>query len=146
MTKQKIIIIVGVLVFIIILVFVLRGLRDGGDVGPVKEPLPETVATIDLLGDETGVAFITVAQGLVEIQYGLVDAPEGVLQPAHIYAGTCAALGELKYLLDAPVDGISVTALLVSLDEFKKQLPLAIAVNKSLEEIGTYVACGDIVL
>jgi len=82
----------------------------------------------------------------MQVQYGVVDAPEGVVQPAHIQAGTCANPGDLKHLLDFPVDGISTTDLGITLAELKAELPLIINVRKSLEELTTSVACGAIVL
>ena len=144
MNKKIIIAVAGIIIGIIAVVL----LSGGGDeaLTPVKEPLPETLATVTLGGLENGIAFVTDNNGVIEVQYGLVDAPEGVPQPAHIYAGTCEALGELKYLLDPTIDGVSVTSLDISAGELKKQLPLALAVNASLEEIGTYVACGNIAL
>ncbi|MBI2013642.1 MAG: CHRD domain-containing protein [Candidatus Colwellbacteria bacterium] len=74
-------------------------------------------------------------------------APGGVAQPAHIHAGTCSELGGIVYELAPVLDGSSEIQLSgVSLSDLAEQMPLAINVHKSAEEIGVNVACGDISL
>jgi len=75
---------------------------------------------------------------------GLLGVLLGATHPAHIHYGSCANLGAIKYPLASTVDGKSQTTINVSLADIKAGLPLAINVHKSLEEIGTYVACADI--
>lgn len=135
---------------IVIAVFAMR--KGGGEEAVYVPQTPEeiaaeaTEATVTLTGAENGIATIAEVGGKVQVQYGIVDAPEGVVQPAHIQAGTCANPGDLKYLLEFPVDGISTTDLDVTVAELKAQLPLVINVRKSLEELTESVSCGEIVL
>jgi plastocyanin len=81
------------------------------------------------------------------------DAPH----PAHIHAGTCAELGDVVYPLTdvAVAEGESSgpeSALPVKVSETVVDAPLqeiidgghAINVHLSADEIGTYIACGDI--
>jgi len=77
---------------------------------------------------------------------GSVGISVGAAHPAHIHQGSCAALGAVKYPLASTVDGKSETTINASLANLKAQLPLAINVHKSSEEIGVYVACADIKL
>ena len=92
---------------------------------------------------ESGTATITEEEGKAKVVLSLsgsLAAP----QPAHIHTGSCADLGGVKYPLTSPVSGVSETMLDVSANDILSQLPLAINVHKSVEEISTYVACGDI--
>ena len=81
------------------------------------------------------------------------DAPH----PAHIHSGTCAELGDVVLPLTdvAPIDGESggaASALPVKVSETTVDAALqdiidgghAINVHLSAEDIGTYIACGDI--
>jgi plastocyanin len=82
---------------------------------------------------------------------------EDEAHPAHIHAGTCAELGDVVLPLTdvAPIDGESsgsATALPVKVSETTVDAPLqdiidgghAINVHLNAEDIGTYIACGDI--
>ncbi len=74
----------------------------------------------------------------------LVDGATGG-HPAHIHSGTCANLGDIAYpLTDVDASGASVTIIDVSLADLLAAGPYAINVHLSADEIGTYVACGDI--
>ncbi len=81
----------------------------------------------------------------------------GATHPVHIHAGTCAELGDVVVpLLDlaAPKGERSgpESAVPVTLSETMVEIPLqdiidgghAINVHLSADEIGTYIACGDI--
>jgi len=65
-------------------------------------------------------------------------------QPAHIHVGSCPTPGAVKYPLSSVVDGKSETVLTVSTKDILAGLPLSINVHKSADEIGVYLACGDI--
>lgn len=135
------------LAFVVVLIAAFYWLRPARNAAPQQHAaLPAQIASLALTGAQNGIATISDDEGLVDVQYGFIDAPEGVAQPAYIYSGTCAKLGSVTYLLDVPKDGISLTSLDVSLSSFKAQLPLAIAVHKSLDDMAEYVACADIVL
>jgi hypothetical protein len=74
----------------------------------------------------------------------LVDGATGG-HPAHIHSGTCAELGDVVYpLTDLDASGASVTTIDVPLAELLASGPYAINIHLSADEIGTYVACGDI--
>ncbi|MCI0619814.1 CHRD domain-containing protein [Candidatus Wolfebacteria bacterium] len=93
----------------------------------------------------SGVAILTEVEGGTHVALNLTGAPEGVAQPAHIHTGSCAAIGEVVYPLESPVNGVSETLLNTSLDSLLiSQLPLALNVHKSAEEVDVYVACGDL--
>jgi hypothetical protein len=65
-------------------------------------------------------------------------------QPAHIHKGTCANLDPKPALpLSSVVSGRSDTDVLITLADLEKG-GYAINVHKSAAEVGTYVACGDI--
>jgi hypothetical protein len=81
-----------------------------------------------------------------------VAAPPG--HPAHIHSGTCATLGDVVYPLNdvtgsgAPAsDAIevewSVTRVEATLETILAT-PHAINVHESAENIGTYIACGNV--
>lgn len=149
MSKTKLIVIAVIIVGLA--AYALVSWLGEGEPQPQEEAVVEQQATsepavtVDFIGEQTGVATILELNGLAQVQYGFIDAPEGIIQPAHIHAGSCANLGEIKYLLNFPVDDISVTDLDVTLAELKTQLPLAINVHQSLEDIGMSIACADIV-
>lgn len=88
---------------------------------------------LNLLGVTTGVS-------------GLIGIPLGTAHPAHIHLGSCANIGAVKYPLASTVNGESKTEINASFADLKAQLPLAINVHKSAEEMGVYVACTDIKL
>lgn len=92
--------------------------------------------TAEIYDNENGKAVVKII---------LFDAPEGVLQPAHIHLGSCAKIGTVKYPLANVIDAESEVLLPISTQELLKQLPLAINVHKSSSEGGVYVSCGDIV-
>lgn len=110
----------------------------------VLPPAPETEVTLYLRGAQEGIAKIAQVNGFAQVQYGLADSPEGAVQPALIHAGTCDNLGDVKHLLELPVDGVSTTDLDVSLAELQAEFPLALNVRKSLDDIGVSVACVNI--
>jgi len=91
------------------------------DVGPNAIPLGKTQIILDLNG-----------------------TPEEIVQPAHIHIGSCADLGGVKYPLSNVLNGSSETIIDIPLDQLLSELPLAVNVHKSPEEIAVYVACGDI--
>jgi len=71
--------------------------------------------------------------------------PTAAKQPVHIHDGTCAKLNpKPKYPLMSLDNGSSSTTLEnVSLTSLMAG-PFAVNVHKSPNEVGTYVACGDI--
>ena len=74
-----------------------------------------------------------------------VTNPTAATQPVHVHDGTCAKLNpKPKYPLKNIQDGSSSTTLEnVSLASLLAG-QFAVNVHKSPNEVGTYVACGDI--
>ncbi len=93
---------------------------------------------------ETGTATIeAVGPNDIKVTISLTPAM-GAPEPAHIHKGTCANLDPTPaYPLNDVVNGKSETTLMISLDDLATG-QYAINVHKSAQEIGTYVACGDI--
>lgn len=74
----------------------------------------------------------------------LVDGATGG-HPAHIHSGSCTELGDVVYpLTDVDASGESVTVIDAPLSDLLTKGPYAINIHLSADEIGTYVACGDI--
>ena len=64
--------------------------------------------------------------------------------PVHIHFGTCDDLGEVAApLTDIDASGMSETTVDLTLDELTSE-EYAINAHESAENIGNYVACGDI--
>lgn len=76
---------------------------------------------------------------LIELENATTDA-----QPAHIHPGSCANLDPTpKHPLENVVAGVSETTVQAPLSELTGG-GLAINIHKSVAEVQTYVACGDI--
>ncbi|MBV9438813.1 MAG: hypothetical protein JOZ24_02355 [Candidatus Eremiobacteraeota bacterium] len=86
------------------------------------------------------------AKGLI-VKVRLSNAPENVIQPAHIHKGTCDKLDpKPTYPLTSVNNGQSQTTVPdVTLGQLEKG-QYAINVHKSTSEAGTYVSCGNIAL
>jgi len=93
---------------------------------------------------ETGTVELEEENGKVTVSINVTGAPKGAIQPAHIHLGACPTPGEIKYPLSNIIDGKSETALDVDMKTLMSQLPLAINLHKSAEEIKSYVSCGNI--
>ena len=83
-------------------------------------------------------------EGKVEAVVRLENVPAGVSQPVHLHSGSCDALGKIVFPLNPVVDELSQTTLNVSGEEFQSQLPLAVNVHKSEDELGVNIACASI--
>jgi len=84
------------------------------------------------------------AYGKAHVVVNLIGEPAGASQPMHFHAGSCSAIGAVKYTLTSAVNGKSDTTLAISTADLMKQLPMAVNVHKSAAEMGIYVACGDV--
>jgi Cu/Zn superoxide dismutase len=94
---------------------------------------------------ETGTAVLTQMPDGVQVVVSITGAPSGVAQPTHIHMGTCSKLNPApKYPLSNTVDGKSTTMVKgVKLSDLTSG-QYAINIHKSANDIGTYVACGNI--
>ncbi len=78
------------------------------------------------------------------VEVHLVNAPPGVMQPAHVHLGTCAKLDPApKYPLTAVLDGTSDGAVPVPLADLLAT-PMAVNIHRSGDDAKTYVACADL--
>ena len=113
----------------------------------------ETFVQVEVLmqneSGESGIARLQEADGKTNVILSLTGVPDDVFQPAHIHTGSCADLGGVKYPLndiksDDAGKGDSETMVEVPLNQLLAE-PLAVNIHESVENLGTYVACGDIV-
>jgi len=138
--------IIWVIVIVVIIVgwYFLRG--DGESTTPIDTAVTVTLAEQNTSG-MSGKATLTDSNEGLMVALSLTGAPEDVEQPAHIHINSCADIGGVEYPLNSPVNGESATVLTgVTLDMLRGQLPLSLNVHKSAEEVGIYVACGDILI
>jgi hypothetical protein len=93
---------------------------------------------------EDGTATLTQTSDGVQVVVSIRNA-SSVAQPAHIHPGTCAKLDpNPKYALTNVAAGTSTTVVKgVTLDDLLAGT-YAINVHKSISNLGTYVACGNI--
>mgnify|MGYP001583129297 CR=1 FL=1 len=132
---------------VLAIAFSLTG-NDSPPVSPgerkVAEPAESKVALVAQNDSgESGVAIIRDEGGKAKVILNLRNTP-AIPQPAHIHLGACPTPAAVKYPLANVVNGVSETLLAVSANELLKQLPLAINVHKSSDDLKTYVACGNI--
>lgn len=92
---------------------------------------------------QDGTATLADVDGKVRVTIALTGAQPGA-EPSHIHAGSCPTPGAVTYPLNPVSQGRSETDVAVSMADLLNQLPLAINVHKSADELGVYVACGDI--
>ncbi|MEA2525033.1 MAG: hypothetical protein QOF73_2260 [Thermomicrobiales bacterium] len=102
------------------------------DLGELNDSGMSGTATLRANGDQT------------DVELNLVGATGG--HPAHIHRGTCVDLDPNPAfpLQDVDANGQSTTTVEISLEDLQAE-PFAVNLHKSAEEIGLYVACGEIV-
>lgn len=91
----------------------------------------------------SGTATLRETGGATEVTISITGAAGN--HPAHIHAGTCDSLDPNPAfpLTSVDAEGSSVTTVDTSLEDLTSE-PFAINVHLSPEQIGVYVACGDI--
>jgi|SRR3989344_1919121 len=94
---------------------------------------------------QSGQATLSDEAGKTKVAVSVPAGGDGVAQPAHIHAGACPEPGGIVYPLSNVVNGNSKTTLDVSLEDLLEQLPLAINIHKSANQVSVYTSCGDIV-
>lgn len=107
----------------------------------------QTTVTLAQQNDsgEEGTVDLVEENGQVKVTINLSGVPE-TDQPAHIHAGACPEPGAVVYPLTNVVNGTSETMVDTTMAQLQAQMPLAVNVHKSADEVSTYVACGDILL
>ncbi len=122
--------------------------QEVNQAAPQESPIDKNILFVILDSQnnsgQKGIAALSGVDGKTKVVIDLTGTSQEATQPAHIHEGSCPAVGDVKYLLTTLSGGKSQTELDVALDEIKKQLPLAVNVHKSPQEVQTYVACGDI--
>jgi LPXTG-motif cell wall-anchored protein len=102
--------------------------------------------TIDLqeLNDSgvSGTATLTAMDGQTQVVVSLEGDDLSIARPNHIHTGTCDNLGGVEYPLTDVMDE-ATTMVNVDLATLL-QGEYAVNVHKSADEIGTYIACGNI--
>jgi hypothetical protein len=118
---------------------------DGGEGDDDDAPADELTIDLDELNDSgmSGTATLIANGEQTEVTLALDGAEGG--HPAHIHRGTCNQLDPNPAFPLETVDdeGQSETAIDVTLDELLSE-PFAINVHLSPDEIGVYVACGNL--
>ncbi len=111
------------------------GSGDGGD---LVIPLGELNSS-----GQTGIATLIAMGGQTEVIVSIASGAAGVAQPIHVHSGTCDTLGGVEHPLTSVVDGSSVTVIDATLSSLMGGAN-AVNIHLSGDEVGTYVACGDI--
>jgi hypothetical protein len=90
----------------------------------------------------SGEATLTETADGTDVALSVAGATGG--HPVHIHLGTCAVLGEVAApLTDIDENGVSETTVPLTIDELTGG-QYAINAHESVENISTYIACGDI--
>jgi hypothetical protein len=94
---------------------------------------------------ESGTATLTQNGGDLTVVIAIKGGPATTPQPAHIHVGTCANLKDVYKPLTNVVGGDSSTVVKgVTIDQLLAGT-YAINVHESADDLGKYVACGNIV-
>ncbi|MGA7800422.1 MAG: hypothetical protein WCC36_06390 [Gammaproteobacteria bacterium] len=110
---------------------------------PVSQGTSITLKPMNNSG-ESGTAMLTAEGRNTKVVIALANTPPGVTQPAHIHAGTCSDLNPRPLVgLHSVTGGGSTSVVPLPLTSLLSA-PYAINVHKSQQDIGSYVACGDI--
>ena len=94
--------------------------------------------------NQSGTATLEEKNDKVEVVLSLTTESLTGPQSAHIHSGECPGVGAVVFPLTNVVNGMSTTLLDTTLTELRAQLPLAINVHKSTDEVKVYTACGSL--
>lgn len=86
-----------------------------------------------------GIAVVAEEAGKVNVQVSLAQTE--ATPSAYIRGGDCVNMGVVRYTLNPASGGVSTTDLGVSISDFKKQLPLVVAVESTDKTSGL---CGEV--
>lgn len=90
----------------------------------------------------SGTATLTAMDGQTQVVVNLQGDDLSVARPNHIHTGTCDNLGGVEYPLTDVMDQ-ATTVVDVDLNTLLEG-DFAVNVHKSADEIGTFIACGNI--
>ena len=95
---------------------------------------------------ESGTATLTQAGTDVQVVLTLKNGP-ATPQPAHIHFGACSNIGGVAFPLNNVVNGGSVTVVKgTTIDKMLFEKPYSINVHESADNLGKYVACGNVTM
>lgn len=115
----------------------------GGAAAPGSRPLTLHMRALNHSG-ETGRATLTPVGDRTRVELTIQGEPAGANQPVHIHEGTCANLNPApKWVLNNIVNGKSVTTVPVSLGVLEAG-SYSVNAHQSVQNMGTFVACGEI--
>lgn len=149
--RRTILIAGGAAVLLILIFLVGRGMFSGAgelDTLPISdEPAKSMIIAVreENASGESGKAVIVAEGGKTRLTLELTGVPESAEQPAHLHAGVCGELKEVKYSLEPVKGGRSETILSVAFRDLLAQWPLAVGVHRSADELQTFVACGELI-
>jgi hypothetical protein len=155
MKKSTLYLVLGIIVIIVLAFFALSGGEDGiaGDDEENGAMLQSLILALHEQSDsgEAGTAILTAEGDSTLVMLKFAGVSDDLTQPAHIHEGSCGALGDIAYPLtdvsgDGTGEGGSETVIEEDLEDILAQLPLAINVHMSAEDLATSVACGNIVI
>lgn len=121
---------------------VFSALAHSAPVGAATSTLTVTMQEQNGSG-ESGTATLTQVGGDVQVVIALKGAP-ATPQPAHIHTGTCSDLGGVANPLTNVGGGNSTTLVKGTTIDALLAKPMAINVHLSADNLGKYVACGNI--
>lgn len=144
-------VVIGLAIYGIIYYFLIAG-KGNTTPAPTETPTVQPVQSLEMTvklneennSGESGTATLKEENGKTAVTVSLTGFTGNIPQPAHIHAGVCPGVGAVKYPLANIVNGSSVTILDATLTDIKQNLPLAINVHKSAQEITNYTACGQL--
>lgn len=114
-----------------------------GSVSAATDTLTVSLKALNGSG-ENGTAILTQTSDGITVVVSIPNGPAGP-RPAHIHEGTCAAPTGVAYALSSVVSGNATSTVKdVTIDKLLAG-KYSINVHKSTADLGTYVACGDIV-
>ena len=161
MDDKKFILGLGVVLVVILLVAVATSSNTSDNNTPKSNGLPVTqesetgktsltgkmlmtLETVNKEINQSGTATLEEKEGKLEVVLTLNTAGPSGPQPAHIHSGDCPGVGAVVYPLTNVVDGKSTTLIDTTLEKLQSQLPLAINIHKSADEVKVYTACGSL--
>ena len=161
MDDKKFILGLGVVLVVILLVAVATSSNTSDNNIPKSNGLPVTqesgtektsltgkmlmtLETVNKEINQSGTATLEEKEGKLEVVLTLNTAGPSGPQPAHIHSGVCPGVGAVVYPLTNVVDGKSTTLIDTTLEKLQSQLPLAINIHKSADEVKVYTACGSL--
>ncbi len=92
---------------------------------------------------ESGMVLLKERDGKTDVSITIVGSASAEKQPAHIHEGSCPDVGSVLFPLSTVENGKSETSISATIDELKKELPLAINIHASVKNSALYVACGN---